>query len=76
MTQRPDLQARWRAYGKRMGWPIRPAPWWRRLPIIRLIRSYRYMHAIVVREEMFGEYAGDAVPRDVWTFHGVFHGWL
>lgn len=76
MNQRPTFEVVWRAYGEQRGWPIRPAGWWLRLPIIRVIRSYRYMYAVSTREEMFGRYSGGQVPRDVWTFHGVIYGFL
>lgn len=68
-----DLE-RWHADAEDNGWLMPYAPWWKRLPVIRQIRS-AYNGFRVDQHNRMWRHLG-AVPQgyDSWVVFGIWHG--
>ena len=69
-----DNYARWLDDGKRFGWEMPCAPWWKRLPLIRNIR-FVFGSVHVARHNRFYRSIG-LIPTgyDHWVLYGILYG--
>ena len=81
MTYKPvnivtDDDKRWAEDRDNLGWVLpKPAPAWKRWPVIRKIRAVVMAFAVDRHETMWGEFGGIPSGYDEWVLYAIGRGW-
>jgi len=64
----------WDADAVNNGWVMPAAPWWKRLPVIRHIRSLYNRWRVSQHNRMWRHLGAVVTGYDSWVLFGIWHG--